>query len=380
MNCKKCGNLLAPTDVVCPMCGEPVNANPLPQTPVEPTPVSVNPSPITNEVPVGQPSVEPSTPNIPKIVLPTEPAPAPAPTPMEAPVTPVTPVVPNQTEAPLPTPEPVGPVPVNPAPMNNPVNPSPVEPTAAPAPNNQMPPQEQPKKNSTATIIIVVLLVAAIALGGLFVWKKFFQDNTNVNTNNNIIDNGGNNGQEVNPVNNGGTSSNTFEYKSFELPLPNNYQAEINQNGKLDMWSVTDKVEVISSFIAGFTTDDIVGEAEEEVKNGIISKGSAVTSVERKTYNGVSWVIFNTTDVIEGKTYNTVRGLCSLGSYNIAYNNIFNFGTKSYDSILTELSNMYLNTTYRGSTQFSSTDEKESLDDRVEEPNNASSLIEENNE
>lgn len=193
MNCKKCGNLLAPTDVVCPMCGEPVNANPLPQAPVEPTPVSVNPVPVTNEVPAGQPSVEPMTPNIPKIVLPTEPAPAP----MEAPAMPVPPVVPNQAEATVPTQEPVGITPINPAPMNNPVNPNPaqmnmgVQPQVAPTPMPQQDAEATPAKKKSSPIVVALLIIALIAIIAyivIYLTKPFDKDKGTENTNETVVE------------------------------------------------------------------------------------------------------------------------------------------------------------------------------------------------
>lgn len=65
MNCKKCGNVLNPTDVICPACGEPVNppapltstvASEAVATPIASTDIAVNPNVVLEDLVKDAPS------------------------------------------------------------------------------------------------------------------------------------------------------------------------------------------------------------------------------------------------------------------------------------------------------------------------------------
>lgn len=154
MNCKKCGNVLAPTDTFCQKCGEPV-------TPTMPT-QSVVPAPVEPVAQAMAPVTEPVAPPVMPIEGAITQAPSPAPAPIEPP-----PVMPQA----MPTVPPTMPIDqtngaqVNPNPAQiNISEQSPVTPAPAPVQMSQPEAAEAPVKKKSSPIVVALLLIVLIAI------------------------------------------------------------------------------------------------------------------------------------------------------------------------------------------------------------------------
>lgn len=348
MNCKKCGNPLAPTDTFCPKCGEPVESiQSVVSTPVEP--VAPVPAPMLEPVQPAEPTpMEVSTPVAPQPVeTVTSNNAQPTVEPTQQMVTPEPIPADNQT--------PVEPVGIVPPPMPNPgVQPQPI--STQPVVNQQpvQPTNEEvPKKNNAFKIIVIILVAIIVIFGGLLLYKKLAPANTG-----DIVDNGVD-GSQPTDINNG--NNNTFEYKEFQLSIPNNYVATITDKGYLNLTNKLDKIAISTAIYRGYLIDDVNDELED-IKQNLVNSGATIISTDSKQYEGIDWVIINMTVPYEEQTMPVVYGMSSLGNYSITDNYLYNFGTNSSESILMELSKMYANATYNGTKQFSATDEKDEME------------------
>ena len=326
MFCKKCGSPLELTDAFCKNCGEPVNA----------------PNPVAESAPLTQPVPTP-------VETPVVPTPAPS--------EPVNPVLGGEAVTPVPTAPaqvPVTPTP-EPAPMTTPAPTEPATPTVA-----GTAPTETPKKNKTFIIIAIVLVAIIIVLGGILIAKKFAgKDNVNSNTTNdqNVVN-------PVNDDNNGQVASNTFEYNEYQLPIPSGYTAEILNSNGVDLLQLLNRKKKILSTTElrqGYTIDAFI-DVKDELKSQIEAiLGSSVSSVEEKTYSGINWLIYNYNSTSNGITYENYYAYSNVGSYTVSESLISNVGGISKDTIFTDLSNMYKNTTYKGTKNFAPSDNNSDL-------------------
>ena len=223
------------------------------------------------------------------------------------------------------------------------VNQQPVQPTN----------QEAPKKNNAFKIIVIILVAIIVIFGGLLLYKKLAPANTG-----DIVDNGVD-GSQPTDINNG--NNNTFEYKEFQLSIPNNYVATITDKGYLNLTNKLDKIAISTAIYRGYLIDDVNDELED-IKQNLVNSGATIISTDSKQYEGIDWVIINMTVPYEEQTMPVVYGISSLGNYSITDNYLYNFGTNSSESILMELSKMYANATYNGTKQFSATDEKDEME------------------
>ena len=345
MNCKKCGNVLLPTDAFCKVCGEPVALNNVPNQSVDNTlpnqtvntgvPVEATPAQIVPESPVSAPQ---------SFVTPS------------APVSPV-----NVPPVPPISPEPVAPVTSDPL-MNQsqPVMPQPVVQPQQPMPaSGTDTPTEEKKKSPLFTIIVVVLLVIILLLGAFLVYNKFFAQ---------PVDNG------ANTVNqNSGTevaAAQTFTYKGFTYTLPTGYTFNTSvvkdSNGEDTVLGYI--VNNQGSFISGFNVYlDSVANVYSKIniqldawKASYASMGYTLQNVELKNVNGSNWVLLTLLDPNQTICYDTYA---SFGSSYLISGNIEVLGSSTLESTLNMLDNMYKTATYNGSTSFATSGESPVDDD-----------------
>ena len=324
MFCKKCGSPLEPTDAFCKNCGEPVNA----------------PNPVAGSAPLTQPTAQVETPVVP----------TPAPT---EPVTPsaVNPVLGGEAVTPVPTAPvqvPVTPTP-EPAPMTTPAPTEPATPTVA-----GTAPTETPKKNKTFLIVAIVLGVAILVVGGILISKNLGSKDVETTTT-------PTEDTAVNPVNdnNGVNNSGAYNYKDYQLPLPNGYTAEEDSDNGLILTNIKKVIRAKVVLIPGYTIDDVKNEAEG-LKNELAAQ-MTILSVNEKTYEGIEWLVFNAQATQNGQTYKVIYAFAGAGQFTVSGNIIINQGTSTQDNILTDFSKMYNGMTYMGTKSFSADDKEGSL-------------------
>ena len=355
MNCKKCGNVLLPTDVFCRNCGEPVSANNVPNQNVDNTlpnqtlnntmPSGVASMPTPTEAPVSTPqgfvtgeSVNPA-PAVP------EPSAIPVPPQPVAPATPepmsVAPVEPILSTAPVvEQPQPVASQPVTPQPVMQPQQPMPADGAGVPT--------EEKKKSPVFTIVVVVLLVVILLLGAFLVYKKFFA---------NPVDNGSNttnqgSGTEV-------VAAQTFTFKGFTYTLPAGYlfNTAVVKGANDDDVVVGYIMNGQGSIISGFNVynDSIVraytriNASLDKWKADYASVGYTLQNVELHNVNGTEWLLLTLLDSDQTVCYDTYA---PFGSSYIISGNIESLGSTTLDSVLNVLDNMHKTATYNGSTSF----------------------------
>ena len=326
MNCKKCGNVLAPTDMVCSNCGEPVNNIPLnqmnSQTSSQPLNSSMN---FQNTLQQSQNFHESmSTQNMNDISVNPN---------MQQPM--------EQSFSQNSN-----------AQFNNMINSQDMYTEQSVNQNNSIQQPEVKKKKSYLFIIIVVALVLIIGVLGYFVvFKKLLKGN---NGNNTASDNSSITEQTTQV-----TNTNNYSYKNFEFPIPNSYVAsEDAELGSLNLVNKTDKV-LVGMLIHQYVTIDDYQESLDEIKSELTSQGLKISSQSSKSFSGVNWIILYCSMTSEGKTVNFLETFASLGNYHVLEIAIANYGDKSDETIIKDLSNMISNTTYKGTNNFSSSDKKE---------------------
>lgn len=338
MYCRKCGNLLQPTDAFCNKCGEPVGT-------VEPqqiVPEVVNNIEEKNEEQVAsnesmmkniaEPQVEQS--NEATTIIP-----------VDSPVPETEPVLnPNSVGTSIPTSEP----------LQQPTQ------TNEVTENVQQAVQETPKSNKLFIIIVIALLAIIVIMGGILLYKKVFSNNTNSNTNTASNQNVNNDINNINNNNNNNTNSNTFEYKNYLLPIPTNYTASLDENNFLSLINRTDRIADLTTMMMGYTMED-VNESIEAIKLEIIKEGAQIISTENKTIGEKDWTIINFNMEKEGITYNGCMAFTYMGRFVVSENVIYNMGNLSQEQILTDFSTMYKNTTYNGTKEFSKDDKPEEV-------------------
>ena len=229
MNCKKCGSALGATDVVCPMCGEPVNGGSI-DTPIE-----------NNQGAGLNPGVD-ANPNVG-----------------------VNPMMNNNQN--------MG---VNPM-MNNNQN---------MGMNPNMNYQEPKKKSNVAFIVIIAVL--ALAIVGIILFLVFGRgdqpgggDTTTTTTTTT---------QKPTGVVTPGNSTTTIVYNGYTFTVPTGYVASTEDN-MLSFIDSTNKVLFVLN-ISNFSYDMLVQNAEE-VKGQLVNQGLTVTSYGEKTYGGRKWYVYS---------------------------------------------------------------------------------------
>ncbi len=200
MNCKNCGNPLAPGMQFCISCGKAVEEA----------------SPVTPSTPVSAPPVEPPVTAPQAEVLTTVPSEPVTPAPAEEPLPPIAPEATVQPPvAPVsPVVEPVAPV----------VN---TTPTVSPTPN-------QPQANNkTLIIVIVAFVVLIIGLVGtyfLFLRNTDTKDETSAKKEKQ---------ETVTPV--VVNDPNVITFNNYEFTLPAGYKSEIDEDGDLVIYDASEK-------------------------------------------------------------------------------------------------------------------------------------------
>ncbi len=367
MNCKKCGNVLLPTDTVCRVCGEPVTLSNVPNQPAGNiiSPENV----VANQVPNGvMPAAADALANN-----------------VSAPqtfVTPTEPVVPVNNVPPVPPVPPVAP------PLDNTVQPQPVPPVAPVAPNIGVPPvapqpgfaAPQPgvptestaqvpteKKKTPVFMIIVTILVLVIVGLVVFISIKKFNENKS----------GGTSGDET--ANNGGGQVATVEtfvaQNGVVYQLPTGYTNDTfsGSNGKL-----IDYIENSNgSFISGFnlyrdSLDFIYSDYNDhfdEWKTLYAEDGRVVQEISQQAVNGSSFVLVSIDDggIQQYLAYSTIGAGKTVEVY------IESLGGFTLENTLDILDNMYKNATRNGVSSFLA-GEEENSDLEGEEISNASSM------
>lgn len=371
MNCKKCGNLLNATDLFCQKCGEKVSVEPVMNNNIQPAVVQNNRiDAISNNVNTNMPHqsiMQQPFVNNQNVALQNSPEP-----------------IHNTNNIMTNVPEPMyninqnNIVPNNQEVMNN-LNQSYASPNVQetmpnfnqninnnqtnqnfgmnPQPEPYMQPQNNiPQKKKTPFLIIVGVLFAIIViLAVVLLSRNVFNQNGEVpSTNNN------NNNSVSDSINNGNTNTNVIEYKNFALPIPDKYTAEID-DGLITFINETDKIVVGTQIVSGYTVEDIASELDE-IKSSFNQAGMTINSTDTKTIAGSSHIVIEGTLVSSGQTINTVIFYSGLGSYYVTQTELYNVGNSvSNDTILETFANVYKNTTYNGSSQFSGSEEKEEI-------------------
>ena len=215
------------------------------------------------------------------------------------------------------------------------------------------------KRKSPFIIIVVVLFIIIAVLVVILLSKNFNNKNTNTPSINNS-----NNPQTSDSINNENTNTNTntnvIEYNNFAFPIPDKYTAELN-NGIIKFVNVSDKIIVGENVISGYTVMDIENELDD-IKTSLSESGFNITTTETKTFAGRNHIVLSGTMEQDGQTMNTVVAYSGLGSYHIVQALIYNVGNSvSNDSIIETFANVYKNTTYNGSYEFSETEEKSEI-------------------
>ncbi len=327
MNCKKCGNVLAPTDVVCSNCGEPVNNPQLNQNVNGINPQGGNVNPQNNVAQENQNQNLQSTT--------------------------VQQNVSNGSENSIPNQQPFNPQSLNMQNSNDNYGAN-MNMGQIPNQNYNMDQPQKKKGNKVLFIIIAVVLVLVIGVLGYFVVSKKLlnNDDNNSNTDNNINtpNQSNNDSSEI-------ANSNTYNFNNFELPIPNSYVAEEIDN-LLQLVDKNDKVEAYLYIHQYFTIDDCKDQLDE-LKKQMTEIGATINSDTSKTIDGVEWIIMDCSFTSGDKTVNALEAFASLGEYHVMEITIYNFGNKSQDEILKEFSDMINNTTYNGTTNFSPDDNNE---------------------
>ena len=350
MNCKKCGNVLDPTDTVCKICGEPVTATPEAAPVAQPVPAAPAPAPAAQPAaPVPAAPVAPAP--EPETLTPAAPAPvAPASTPEAAP-------------APAPAPAQPAPAPVAPVPIAQPAPAAPVQDQvvlqAAPAVPIQQPtvsqpvgtiqpsvapvPQEPQKKSPLFLIIVIVLVVVILGLGAVVLSKTVFNKDADTKETNKSDKEDDNKDKEKEKE----VASNGFKYNDFEFNIPNGFTASI-EDGFLILLNKTARVQINARVVEGFTVEDLKSEVDT-LKQSYAAEGVIISGSEVNTYGGEEWL------VLAGKTQDSSdfkEGIVNLGSYHVLDTVLFNFGNKTDAEMWTELSKMVKTATYKGSSNF----------------------------
>ena len=344
MNCRRCGNILSPTDKVCANCGEPVNpVNNMPESMPNPNNniQQVNPNLNNQNNMVGGMSgqyVPPQTPQQPESLNPNFNV--------------------NQNN-------------MNTNPNFNNVNSGMsqninYQPNNAPNngyynPNmniNQMPnqnydinqPQPKKKKNVIFIIIVIILVLAIAVLGYLFLTKKIFNKEENKpNTPEEIIPDEEDDDDSKTQVSN----TNAYKYQDFEFIIPEGYTASVDaQSDGLVLQNRLARVATLS-YIHPYVTIDDYNSQYEFLKEQLEGQGATINSKENKNISGIDWLILNCTLVNDGETMNVTEGFASLGEYHVMETLIYNVGSTSNDQILNDLSTMIASATYKGSANFS---------------------------
>jgi len=216
-------------------------------------------------------------------------------------------------------------------------------------------PVQTKKKKSSFMIIVIILVAVILILGAVILTKTLNKDDVDT-----PITNNGDSNKPVEEINNGNNSNNIFEYKNFQFPIPNNYQASLYEDC-LQLVNQNDKILTLSYIYNGFTLEDFNDYALEEYKASLTDTGYIIKAVDNKKYNGVDWIVISTTITQNGQSMDVAVGISQLGSNSVVENVIMNYGTVSSDVVFKDLTNMYKNTTYNGSSQFSPNDEKDEL-------------------
>lgn len=337
MYCKRCGNVLAPTDVVCNNCGEPVNVANTNQINSQVNPQTINPNMNfqNNNAQLNQSqnqNVQDSLPvrNMNNVNSNMQ-----------------QPIEQNLSQN------------FNSQPNNLSYNQN-MNVEQFPNQNfnsNQSFNANQPengKKKSNLFIIIVIVLVLIIGVLGYFVVSKKVlkgADEDAVNSSNNS----GTTSEEPTQV----ANANSYSFQNFEFPIPSSYYpSEDAERGSLQLINNVDKI-MAEMFVWQYVTIDDYKAELSNLKSQLATQGIIVNSDTTKTVSGVDWIILYCSTTYEGKTLNVLETFASLGNYHVLEIMIGNYGTKSNEYIFTDLSNMISNTTYRGTKNFSSNDKKE---------------------
>lgn len=282
MNCRKCGNILNEGDMVCRICGEPVQA-------------------------MNQPMAQPMNGGMPGGAMPT---PQPTPTPMPTPQS--TPGVAPQIQQPVMTPTPSQPV-ITPEMANSGMGMGQTIAPGQPQPMNMSQPMMQqpmngganmgaPKDNKTFKILIGVLLLVIIALGG-FVAVKFIggdkaetketddkkkeptkteKEPTKTEKEPEETEDSGND-----PI---VSEGNYFEYAGYKFAIPSDVKSQITSTTLM----VSDgKTYSLALSVDRGISFDTVKTSPAAVAEAMTSEGFVAKDYEFKTYDGIEYFVLN---------------------------------------------------------------------------------------
>ncbi len=405
MNCKKCGNVLAPTDTVCSNCGEPVNAQE-PVVNVQPeNTVSVQPE--QNVVPPVEPvqdvtemsGAAPSVENNESVISTMDNVVDNTTTSAEAvldlnqslsnePVIPQTvtnvdnvepvnntdlntvsstPVVENMADQPQPlnnnvvnnenvvnSTQPTTLTPDNTANTNLTDSNTTIQTNSQPETSNNLN-NEKPKKKNFTLIIIVAVVVVILAVVGYFIaTKKLSVNNTN-NDNNNTNENTPNdtpNNDENTP------NENLFTFKDFEFNIPQSYTVTENTAlDSLELIDTTNKV-LVEATIREYVSLDDYRSITSQIESDLTSQSLTVNSPNENSISNVNWIIFDA--VTNGEEQEKIiEAFANLGDYHIMEIMIGNYGSRTTDEIISDLSTIISSGNYIGTTTFSPDYEKQ---------------------
>lgn len=270
MNCKKCGNVLAPGSTICSVCGTPVN---------DMQSMNVNSVPEVQGAPV-QPITEPEVPvnPVPVSAPPVEPIPAPISVEPTSPVSPTPVTAESQVNL-----EPVQPdLLMNNAMLN-------VEPMGqTPNMNPNMEGAPEPKKSNGAIYAIIgVLLVAIIGVGVYFL---FFAGDSKPSGETTPSGNDTTNPSgEVTPT----PSVNKTTIGDYDYVLPEGYTYK--KHGDYDIISNSSDGSMIALFVLN-QSYSFISLAKDILKTQYESEGYQVKSLEEKTYDGRNWLVVSYAD------------------------------------------------------------------------------------
>jgi len=267
MNCKKCGNVLEPTDTVCKICGEPVAAAPQVE---QPTVAPVATEPVTSAPAPIAPTVQPETsapvteaPTVAQAVVePTAPvtqAPVinPVPSIQETPT--VAPTTGTEFSAPAPTADQIVP-PV--AETGVPV----AQPTASPVVETQANAVEPKKSNKTFIILVVILALIILGLGGYLIWNNFIKDDSSDKTETKETEKDKTKDEDDKEDKKEETisSADVITSGGYQFKIPNGYE-KVTEDSEEYLVNKTNKTLIITEIFNGYLVSDVKNEFDEEL-------------------------------------------------------------------------------------------------------------------
>ena len=311
--------------------------DPLAETPTEVPVTSPVEAPV--ESPVTEPTVEAPV-ETPVVETPVEPVASPlmdTPTPEPAEVD--NNAIMNQVVADV-TPEaPVAPgVPTEPTPAVD--GTAPVEPTPAPA-----------KKPINKSVIILVVLI--VVLIGVCLWRFVFSGNGSEETPPTPVDTPAT--EQPEPV----ATNDLTKWGEYEFSLPDGYVIKTLE-GKEYAVNAFDKVMAVYEVLNNYPYNLFV-QAQEELKADL-AQYATVNSVEEKEYNGLNWLVFDTTIKLDDGDVPALATFVSLDSKNTLQFFVYNYGSKSNEEVLSEFSTIMNNVNYTGTSNFVEGEEKTAVD------------------